>query len=71
MIEEFKRGMNRVIRKKLMEVECSLRSIEQWYERATNLDRYWRENRRKEKRLRGRREMGNSAPRMNIEEANR
>ena len=54
-----------------MEVKCSLRSIEQWYERATNLDRYWRENRRKEKRLRGRREMGNSAPRMNIEEANR
>jgi len=39
LIEEFKRGMNGGIRKKLMEVENPLASIEQWYRRATALDR--------------------------------
>jgi len=53
LIEEFKREMNRMIRRKLMEAERPPTSIEQWYEYATNLDRYWRESRRKEKRLRG------------------
>ena len=41
-----------------MEVENPLTSIEQWYRRATALDRNWRENRREEKRLRGKKEAG-------------
>ena len=40
LMEEFKRGINRMIRQKLMESECSLKSIEQWYKRVTNLDRH-------------------------------
>ena len=40
LIEEFKRGMNRIIRRKLMEAERPPTSIEQWYEHATNLDRH-------------------------------
>ena len=52
LIEEFKRGMNRGIRRKLMEAENLPASIEQWYRRATALDRNWRESRREEKRLR-------------------
>ena len=38
MVEEFKRRMNRVIRKKLMEAENQLGSIEQWYKRAMALN---------------------------------
>ena len=52
LIEEFKRGMNRGIWRKLMEVENLPTSIEQWYRRATALDRNWRESRREEERLR-------------------
>ena len=52
LVEEFKRGMNRGIRRKLMEVENLPASIEQWYRRATALDRNWRESRREEERLR-------------------
>ena len=52
LIEEFKRGINREIRRKLMEAENPPASIEQWYRRATALDRNWRESRREEKRLR-------------------
>ena len=52
LIEEFKRGMNGGIRRKLMEAENPPTSIEQWYRRATALDRNWRESRRKEERLR-------------------
>ena len=52
LIEEFKRGMNRGIRRKLMEAENPPVSIEQWYRRATALDRNWRESRREEERLR-------------------
>ena len=52
LIEEFKRGMNRGIWRKLMETENPLSSIEQWYRRATALDRNWRESRREEERLR-------------------
>ena len=52
LIEEFKRGMNGMIRRKLMEAKRSPTSIEQWYEYTTNLDRHWRESRRKEDRLR-------------------
>jgi len=40
LVEEFKREMNRVIRRKLMEVESLLRSIKQWYERAVNLNKH-------------------------------
>ena len=46
LIEEFKRGMNGGIRRKLIEVENPPTSIEQWYRRATALDRNWRESRR-------------------------
>ena len=55
LIEEFKTGMNGGIRRKLMEAENLPTSIEQWYRRATALDRNWRESRREEERLRGRR----------------
>jgi len=65
LIEEFKQGMNGMIRQKLMESEHPLRSIEQWYRRATNLNRHWRESRREEKRLRKRRETKSLAPRLN------
>ena len=51
LVEEFKQGMNRGIRRKLMEAENSLTSIENWYRRATALDRNWRESRREEERL--------------------
>jgi len=39
LIEEFKRGMNGGIRRKLIETENLLASIKQWYKRATALDR--------------------------------
>ena len=52
LVEEFKRGINEGIRRKLIEVENPLTSIEQWYRRATALDRNWRESRREEERLR-------------------
>ena len=58
LVEEFKRGMNGGIRRKLMEAENPPASIEQWYRRATALDRNWRESRREEERLRGRKEVG-------------
>ena len=51
LMEEFKRGINRGIRRKLMEAENPPASIEQWYRRATALDRNWRESRREEERL--------------------
>jgi len=53
LVEEFKRGMNGGIRRKLMEAENLPTSIENWYRRATALDRNWRESRREEERLRG------------------
>jgi len=40
LIEGFKREINRTIRRKLMNAEEPSGSIEQWYKRATNLDRY-------------------------------
>ena len=48
LMEKFKRGMNGGIRRKLMEAENPLASIEQWYRRATALDRNWRESKREE-----------------------
>ena len=38
LIEKFKRGMNRAIRRKLMEAENQPGSIEQWFRRVTSLD---------------------------------
>jgi len=60
-VEEFKRGMNRGIRRKLMEAENPPTSIENWYRRAMALDRNWRENRREEERLK-KKEVGGGAP---------
>ena len=51
LVEEFKQGMNGGIRRKLIEAENPPASIEQWYRRATALDRNWRESRREEERL--------------------
>ena len=62
LVEEFKRGMNEGIRRKLMEAENPPASIEQWYKRATALNRNWRESRREEERLRGKKENGGGAP---------
>jgi len=61
LVEEFKRGMNGGIRRKLMEAENPPVSIEQWYRRATALDRNWRESRREEERLREKKEQGGGA----------
>ena len=61
LVEEFKRGMNRAIRRKLMEAENQLGSIEQWFRRATALNRNWRESKREEERLRGKKEQGGSS----------
>ena len=61
LMEEFKRGINGGIRRKLIEVENPLASIEQWYRRAMALDRNWRESRREEERLR-KKEVGGEAP---------
>ena len=62
MIEEFKRGINGAIRRKLMKAKNQPSSIEQWYKRAMALNRNWRESRREEERLRGRKEQGGGAP---------
>jgi len=53
LVEEFKKGMNGGIRRKLMKTENLPTSIEQWYRRAMALDRNWRESRREKERLRG------------------
>jgi len=63
LVEEFKRGINGVIRRKLIEAENQPSSIEQWYRRATALNRNWRESRREKERLRGKKEQGGGAPR--------
>jgi len=62
LVEESKRGMNGGIRRKLMEAENPPASIEQWYKRAMTLNRNWRESRREEERLRGKKETGEEAP---------
>ena len=56
LVEEFKRRMNREIRRKLMEAENLPASIKQWYRRAMALDRNWRESRREEEWLKGKKE---------------
>jgi len=63
LVEEFKRDINGGIRRKLMEAENPPTSIENWYRRATALDRNWRESRKEEERLRGKKETtGGGAP---------
>ena len=62
LVEEFKRGINGGIRRKLMESENPLTTIEQWYRRAMALNRNWRESRREEESLRGKKEQGGGAP---------
>ena len=52
LVEEFKRGINGGIRRKLIEAENLPTSIKNWYRRATVLDRNWKKSRREEKRLR-------------------
>jgi len=62
--------MNRSIRRKLMEAENQLGLIEQWFKRAITLDHNWRESRREEERLKGKKENnGAPAPRLNNQEA--
>ena len=56
LIEEFKREMNGTIKRKLMEAENQSGSIEQWFKRTIALDRNWRESRKEEERLRGKKE---------------
>ena len=41
----------------MIEAENQPASIEQWYKRATALNRNWRESRREEERLRGKKEI--------------
>ena len=45
LIEEFKCSMNTIIQQRFMKSEHQLGTINQWYERATNLDRNRRESR--------------------------
>jgi len=70
LIEEFKQDINRSIRRKLIEAENQPGSIEQWFKRAIALDHNWRESRREEERLRGKKKTnGVPAPRTNQQEA--
>ena len=60
--------MNTTIRRRLIEAENQPGSIKQWFKRAIALDRNWRESRREEKRLRGKKESnGAPTPRLNQE----
>jgi len=40
LVEEFEKEMNGKIRRKLIEVEYSTKSIEQWYERMINFNKH-------------------------------
>jgi len=46
--------MNRMIQRKLIEIERFSRSIVQWYKRTINLNMHWRKSRSEEERLRSR-----------------
>ena len=66
LIKKFKQGMNGSIRKKLMEVENQPATIEHQFKRAITLDRNWRESKREEERLRGKKKNnGALTPRSN------
>jgi len=62
LVEEFKRGMNGAIRRKLIEAENQPDSIKQWYRRAMALDRNWRESKREKERMREKKEQRGGAP---------
>ena len=51
LIKEFKRGLNRSIRRKLAEAEEPPTTIEEWQERAVRLDRNQRQSRIEERML--------------------
>jgi len=51
LIEEFKRGLSKVLRRKLAEAENSSSTIEKWQERAIRLDRNQRQSREKKRVL--------------------
>jgi len=51
LIEEFKRGLNRAIRRKLSEVEELPTTIGEWQERVVRLDRNQRQSRAEERML--------------------
>ena len=70
LIKEFKWGINGSIRRKLMKAENQPATIEHWFKRAITPDRNYRERRREEERLRGKKET-NRAPalRLNNQEA--
>jgi len=59
LVKEFKREMNRVIKRKLIKAEKSSTSIEQWYKHTTNINRHWRESQREKERLRERKKNRN------------
>ena len=63
LVEEFKREMNEVIRRKLIEAENQPSFIEQWYRRVIALNRNWRESKREEERLKGKKEQGGEVSR--------
>ena len=54
--------MNGGIWRKLMEAGNLPASIEHWYRRATALNRNWRESRKEEERLRGKKDTVLGAP---------
>jgi len=54
LVEEFKRGLNRVVRRRLAEAESPPTMIMQWQERAVQLDYNMRWSRAEEKILEGR-----------------
>lgn len=66
LVEEFEKEMNGKIRRKLIEVEYSTKSIEQWYERMINFNKHQRKSRKKEERLRRRKEIETQMLRVNI-----
>jgi len=51
LIEEFKRGLNEVIRRKLAKAEKPPTTIGEWQERAVRLDRNQRQSKAKERML--------------------
>ena len=54
LVEEFKRGLNGVVRRRLVEAETPPTTITQWQERAVQLDCNIRQSRVEEKILEGR-----------------
>jgi len=56
LVEEFKRGLSRTIKRRLAEVEAPPTTITQWQERAVQLDHNMRQSRTEEKILENREE---------------